>query len=61
MTRIVFLVDSLAQLGLIEDSPTPLHVITTDLLSGRELRLSRGDALQAVIASAAIAVRIETA
>ena len=42
------------ELGLIEDSPTPLHVITTDLLSGRELRLSRGDALQAVIASAAI-------
>jgi NTE family protein len=42
------------ELGLLEDSPVPLHVITTDLLSGRELRLSRGDALEAVIASAAI-------
>ena len=29
-------------------------MITTDLLSGRELRLSHGDALEAVIASAAI-------
>ncbi len=29
-------------------------MIATDLLSGRELRLSRGDALEAVIASAAI-------
>jgi NTE family protein len=38
----------------LEESPIPLHVITTDLLSGRELRLSRGDALEAVIASAAI-------
>jgi NTE family protein len=42
------------ELGLLERSPIPLHVITTDLLSGRELRLSRGDALDAVIASAAI-------
>jgi NTE family protein len=38
----------------LEESPIPLHVIATDLLSGRELRLSRGDALEAVIASAAI-------
>jgi NTE family protein len=42
------------ELGLLEESPIPLHVITTDLLSGRELRLSSGDALEAVIASAAI-------
>jgi NTE family protein len=42
------------ELGLLEESPVPLHVITTDLLSGRELRLSYGDALEAVIASAAI-------
>lgn len=42
------------ELELLEDSPVPLHVVTTDLLSGRELRLSRGDALEAVIASAAI-------
>ena len=42
------------KLGPLEDSPVPLHVITTDLLSGRELRLSTGDAFEAVIASAAI-------
>ena len=42
------------EVGPLEDSPVPLHVITTDLLSGRELRLSRGDMLEAVIASAAI-------
>lgn len=41
-------------LEALQESPIPLHVITTDLLSGRELRLSRGDALEAVIASAAI-------
>jgi NTE family protein len=38
----------------LERAPIPFHVIATDLLSGRELRLSRGDALQAVMASAAI-------
>jgi NTE family protein len=40
--------------GALEDAPVPLHVIATDLLSGRELRLSRGDAVEAVMASAAI-------
>lgn len=38
----------------LEDAPTPLHVIATDLLSGHELRLSEGDALEALMASAAI-------
>ena len=42
------------KLELLEESPIPLHVVTTDLLGGRELRLSRGDALEAVIASSAI-------
>jgi NTE family protein len=42
------------ELETLEQSPVPLHVITTDLLSGRELRLSRGDALESVIASVAI-------
>ena len=42
------------ELGRLEDSRIPLHVIATDLLSGRELRLSRGNALEAVMASAAI-------
>ena len=42
------------ELEALEDAAVPLHVITTDLLSGRELRLARGDALEAVIASSAI-------
>ena len=38
----------------LEDAPTPLHVVVTNLLSGEELLLSEGDALSAVLASAAI-------
>jgi NTE family protein len=38
----------------LEDAPIPFHIIATDLLSGRELRISRGDALGAVLASTAI-------
>jgi NTE family protein len=42
------------EVELLEETPVPLHVVATDLLSGRELRLSTGDAMEAVIASAAI-------
>jgi NTE family protein len=38
----------------LEKAPIPLHVIATDLLSGQELRLSRGDATEALMASTAI-------
>src|SRR3954471_18450567 len=38
----------------LEDAPIPLHVIATDVLSGEEVRLSTGDGLDAVLASAAI-------
>ena len=38
----------------LEESPVPLHMIATDLLSGKEVRLSHGDAFSAVIASTAI-------
>jgi NTE family protein len=38
----------------LEDAAIPLHVIATDVLSGRELRLSQGPAVDAVMASAAI-------
>jgi len=38
----------------LEDARVPLHVIATDVLSGEEVRLSRGDALEAVMASTAI-------
>jgi NTE family protein len=39
---------------LLEDLPTPLHVIASDLLTGREVRLSDGPLIDAVMASAAI-------
>src|SRR4051794_17886837 len=38
----------------LEDAPIPFHVVATDVLSGDDVRLSRGDALDAVLASAAI-------
>jgi NTE family protein len=38
----------------LEDAAIPLHVIATEVLSGRELRLSSGPAEDAVMASAAI-------
>jgi NTE family protein len=43
-----------AVIDRLEDSPIPLHLIVTDVLSGEELRLSRGPAVDAVRASAAI-------
>jgi NTE family protein len=38
----------------LEDATIPVHIVTTDLLSGREVLLSTGDAVSAVLASAAI-------
>src|SRR3954447_7849909 len=38
----------------LEDLPTPLHVIACDVLTGQEVRLSRGPLIDAVLASAAI-------
>lgn len=38
----------------LEDCKLPLHVVTTDLLSGAEVLQSHGDILQALLASAAI-------
>lgn len=38
----------------IEDAPVPLHVVTTDLLTGAEVLLSSGPLADAVLASAAI-------
>jgi NTE family protein len=38
----------------LEDLPIPLHVIACDVLSGREVRLSDGPLIDAVMASAAI-------
>jgi NTE family protein len=38
----------------IEDAQLPLHIVATDVLSGQEALLSRGDASSAVLASASI-------
>jgi len=38
----------------LEDATTPVHIVTTNLLSGQEVLLSTGDAVSAVLASAAI-------
>ena len=38
----------------LQDMPIPLHVVAVDVLTGEELRLSRGPVLDAVLASAAI-------
>ena len=38
----------------LEDAAIPVHVVATNLLSGEEVLLSRGDAISAVIASASI-------
>ena len=45
-----------AELGFrdLADAPVPLHVVTTDLVSGRTVVLTDGDAVSAVLASAAI-------
>ncbi|HZC51841.1 MAG TPA: patatin-like phospholipase family protein [Mycobacterium sp.] len=38
----------------LEDAPIPLHVVATDVISGTDVRLSSGDAVDAIVASAAI-------
>lgn len=38
----------------LQDAAIPLHLIATDLLSGQERRLSTGDTISAVLASAAL-------
>lgn len=38
----------------LEEAPIPLHVIATEIMSGTEILISRGDAVEAILASAAI-------
>jgi NTE family protein len=42
------------QFTLMQEARIPFHVIATDVLTGKERRLSEGDAVSAVLASAAI-------
>lgn len=48
------LIDRTTTFDRIEDATIPFHVIATDLLTGLEVCLSRGDLIEAVLASAAI-------
>lgn len=48
------LIQSYAAFDDLADAPIPLHVIATDATTGEELPLSRGNAVDAVLASAAI-------
>jgi NTE family protein len=48
------LIASHVQVERLEQTRVPLHVIVTDVLTGEELRLSHGPAVDAVLASAAI-------
>ncbi|OBK57305.1 alpha/beta hydrolase [Mycobacterium gordonae] len=42
------------QFARLEDAPIPLHVVATDVVSGTDVLLSSGDAVDAIAASAAI-------
>lgn len=42
------------QFDRLEDAPIPLHVVATDVLSGHDVLLSSGNAVDAIAASAAI-------
>lgn len=48
------LIEANLPLGELEDARIPVHVVTTDVMSGLEVLLSSGDAVSAVLASAAI-------
>lgn len=48
------LLDSQLELDRLEETPIPLYAVAADLFSGRELRLSREPALDAMLGSAAI-------
>jgi NTE family protein len=48
------LLEQHVELRGLEEAPVPLHVIATDVLSGQERRLSRGNAVEAILASTAI-------
>jgi NTE family protein len=48
------LVEEHLTIDRLEEAAIPLHIVTTDVLSGTEVTLSRGPAVDAVLASAAI-------
>lgn len=48
------LIESCLPYRLLEEAALPCHVVATDVLTGKEVILSRGEALPALLASAAI-------
>ncbi|MCA1676151.1 MAG: patatin-like phospholipase family protein [Actinobacteria bacterium] len=42
------------QFRLLEQARVPLHIVATDVLTGQDVRLSRGDAVEAILASSAV-------
>jgi NTE family protein len=48
------IIDRQLEVERLEEMPIPLHVIATDVLTGEDVRLSAGPAVDAVMASAAI-------
>lgn len=48
------LVEDNIEFTRLEDAPVPFHVVATDVLSGEDVLLSTGDAVDAILASAAI-------
>jgi len=48
------LIDTHLTYRRLQDAPIPVHIVTTNLLSGNEVLLSDGDAVSAVVASASI-------
>jgi NTE family protein len=42
------------ELGVLEQARVPLHLVAFDLISGREVRLSSGPAIEAVLAASAV-------
>lgn len=53
-TGLQHLIGTHLRIDRLEDAAIPMHVVATDVLSGTEVLLSRGDARAAVAASAAI-------
>jgi predicted acylesterase/phospholipase RssA len=54
LSRLRSLIERHLDFELLEQSPIPLHLVAVDVRSGREVRLSQGGTLDAILASAAV-------
>src|SRR3954467_2130224 len=53
------LIEQHVECDRLESMPIPLHVVTVDVITGEEVRLSRGPTTDAILASAAIPAVLE--